>query len=70
MAVKDRQRCRSATTEVAMDLSAHTADACVRWSMAPEILDTTSISSPDSSVLPVVRREERLLGGQYYLLLL
>lgn len=57
IAVKDNQRCRSRTTKVALDLPAHTADACVRWRMAPEILDASSISSPDSPSLPVVRRE-------------
>jgi hypothetical protein len=55
--ITDNQKCRSATTEVAMDLPAHTADACVRWRLAPEILEAISISSPNSSVLPVVRRD-------------
>ena len=68
IAVKDSQRFCSITTEVAIDLPAHTADACVRWRMAPEIFDASI--SPDSRSLPVVRRDKRLPRGQYYSLLL
>jgi hypothetical protein len=63
IAVKDSQRCRSTTTEMAMDLPAHRANAYVRWRMAPEIFNASSISFHDSSVLPVVRQDRGCQEG-------